>query len=155
MTGGLRAGWSGFFGPIGSSGPGRIVSSRSFQKWEESLLAPGERATLHVTWSYAPERVRAARARSFLDLGNGELLFVGGWRPGSSPLTGFGWQVSRDWVVEYVLRGSVIPALLAEDPAQVRRRLAAPVRRREPRSQAVNSPPQSQGRRCRRRRRVS
>ena len=104
---------------------GRIALSRSFRGWDESLLRPENRATLDVTWSHAPARVRASRALSFLDLGDGELLFVGGWYEGSWPLTGYGWRISKDWMVKRVLRGSVFPAPLAGDPMAVKGQLKA------------------------------
>jgi hypothetical protein len=104
-------------------GAGRIVLSRSFLGWDESLLRPEDLATLDVTWSHAPERVRASRAPSFLDFGDGELLFVGGWRNGSSPLSGYGWRVSRDWVVKHVLQGNMLPRPLATDPVTIKRKV--------------------------------
>jgi Competence protein CoiA-like family len=110
-------------------GAGRIVLAGSFRGWDECLLQPENRATLDVTWFHAPERVRAAHAPSFLDLGGGQLLFVGAWRQDSQPLSGYGWRVSRDWVVGHVLRGGVVPAPLAEDPVKVVRRLAEWTRR--------------------------
>jgi hypothetical protein len=100
---------------------GRIWVLPSIRGRQSELAKPENRATLDVTWSHAPERVRAARAPSFLDLGNDELLFIGGWRQGLSPLTGYGWRVSRDWVVQNLLRGSEIPAALAADPEEIRR----------------------------------
>lgn len=102
-------------------GAGRIVLSGSFLGWDEHLLRPEDWATLDVTWLHAPERVRASRAPAFLDFGDGELLFVGGWRDGSSPLSGYGWRVSRGWVVKHVLRGKVLPCPLAADPETVKR----------------------------------
>jgi hypothetical protein len=63
----------------------------------------------NVYWAHAPERVRAARCRSFLDLG-GDLILVGRWYD-SSLLQGYGWQVTRDWVVAWVLNGTSIPPL--------------------------------------------
>jgi hypothetical protein len=48
-----------------------------------------------ISWNRAPERVRSARATAFLDLGDDRLVFAGGWRAGSSPLTGYGWKVSK------------------------------------------------------------
>jgi hypothetical protein len=104
-------------------GAGRIVLSGSFLGWDERLLRPEDLATLDVTWSHAPERVRASRAPAFLDFGDGELLFVGGWRDGSSPLSGYGWRVSRDWVVKHVLQGTVLPCPLAADPVTVKRQV--------------------------------
>jgi hypothetical protein len=67
--------------------------------------------------------LRSSRAPSFLDFGNGELLFVGGWRNGSSPLSGYGWRVSREWVVEHVLEGTTLPRPLAADPVAVKRQM--------------------------------
>jgi hypothetical protein len=104
---------------------GRIVLAGSFRGCDESLLRPENRATLDVTWSHTPERVRAAPAPSFLDLGNGDLLFVGGWWSRSSPLTDYGWRVSRAWVAERVLRESLVPGPLAEDPAKVKHELGS------------------------------
>jgi hypothetical protein len=98
---------------------GRINMTRSFAAYEKYLAEPEKRPTLDIAWSHAPERVRAARARSFLDIGGGQLLFIGGWRPGSSPLTGYGWRVPRDAVVRNVLHGIVIPEPIARDPAEV------------------------------------
>jgi hypothetical protein len=92
---------------------------------EEHLVKPENRATLDVTWRWAPVQVRVARAASFLDIGNDELVFIGAWRPGSSPLTGYGWKVSKDWVVQNLLRGSRIPAPLAGDPQEIERRIEA------------------------------
>lgn len=108
---------------------GRITLSRPFREWEECLLKAEDRATLAITWSHAPERVRAARMPSLLDIGGGELLFVGGWREGSSPLSGYGWRISKDWAVERVLRGGVVPAPLARPPVVVGRRLGTWKRR--------------------------
>jgi Competence protein CoiA-like family len=87
------------------------------------LLKPENQATIRITWPRAPERVRAARAPSFLDIGNGELLFVGGWDRDSSPLAGWGWKVTKNWVIENLLRADQVPALLADDPADVFRRI--------------------------------
>ncbi len=98
---------------------GRITMTSSFAGYEKHLAEPEKHETLDITWSHAPERVRAACERSFLDIGGGELLFIGGWRPGSSPLTGYGWRVSRDAVVRNVLRGEVVPAPIAGDPRAV------------------------------------
>jgi hypothetical protein len=98
---------------------------------EEHLVKPENRATLDITWRWAPVQVRFARAPSFLDIGNDELLFIGRWRPGSSPLTGYGWKVSKDWVVQNLLRGSVIPAPLAGDPAEIKQKIEAWQRQRE------------------------
>ena len=102
---------------------GRIVLSDSFRGWDASLLKPETRSTLDVTWSRAPERIRAARAPSLIDFGDGQLLFVGGWRNGSSPLSGYGWRVSRDWVVKHVLEGKMLPRPLATDPVTVKRQV--------------------------------
>ncbi len=103
----------------------RITMVRSFAGYEKYLSNPEPQTTLDVTWSHAPERVRAARAPSFLDLGTGELLFIGCWRHGSSPLTGYGWRVTRDAVVRNVLRGTTIPAPIAGDPAETIRKVEA------------------------------
>jgi hypothetical protein len=97
---------------------------------DEDLVKPENRATLEVTWRWAPEQIRAARAASFLDIGDDELVFVGGWYPESSPLAGYGWKVSKDWVVRNVLHGSTIPAPLAAHPSGVRRKIEAWQRRR-------------------------
>lgn len=112
---------------------GRITVKESLGAYGDDLVKPENRATLDITWAHAPERVRAAGPPSyrampapvFLALAAGEILFVGGWRRWTSPLTGYGWRVSKDWVVQNLLRGSVIPAPLAEDPAEVERRIAA------------------------------
>ena len=104
-------------------GAGRIVLSDSFLGCDKSLLRPADLATVDVTWSHAPERVRSSRTPSFLDFGNGELLFIGGWRNGSSPLSGYGWRVSREWVVKHVLEGTTLPRPLAADPVAVKRRM--------------------------------
>lgn len=103
---------------------GRITTRPSLHKWAGTgLVKPQNQATLDITWSHAPERVRAAFARTFLDTGNDELLFIGGRRPGMSPLTFYGWRVSKDWVVHNLLHADTIPAPLAEDPADVERRI--------------------------------
>lgn len=99
-------------------------------------MRPENRATLNIRWLFAPDRVRAARAPAFLDIGNDELLFAGGWRPESSPLAGYGWRVPKDWVVANVLRGGAIPARLAEDPAEVRNMIMAHQAAESPKRQA-------------------
>jgi len=98
---------------------------------EEHLVKPENRATLDITWRWAPWQVRGARAPSFLDIGGGELLFIGAWRPGSSPLTGYGWKVPKDWVVQKLLHGSVIPAPFAGDPAEIKAKIDAWQRQRD------------------------
>lgn len=104
---------------------GRITLTPSLREWtEQGLVKPENQATLTIAWSHAPERVRAARAPSFLDIGDG-LLFVGAWRPKSSPLTGYGWRVTKDSVVRSLLHGDTIPGQLAGDPAEVERRIRA------------------------------
>ncbi len=62
----------------------------------------------NVNWSHAPVRIKAAQCRSLLDLGDDFLLYVGRWYD-SSPLQGYGWQVTRDWCTAFVVRGSAIP----------------------------------------------
>jgi len=82
-------------------------------------MAP-ENALRSLRWAHAPERVRAARCLSLLDLG-GLMIVVGRWSAGvsrspefrSGPLRGYGWQVTRDWAVVHVLHGRVIPRLPA------------------------------------------
>ena len=72
---------------------------------------PAGDAYRNLHWAHAPERVRAARCRSLLDLGaDDRLILVGSWYD-SSPLQGYGWQVTRDWVVAWVLNGTTIPPL--------------------------------------------
>jgi Competence protein CoiA-like family len=94
------------------------ISWRRVRAWED-------RRVLQVTWKYAPDRVRSARAPSFLDLGNERLLFVGRWRlRHNGPLTGYCWPVSKEWVVENVLRGDKIPEPLGEDPEVIMARRA-------------------------------
>jgi len=61
-----------------------------------------------ISWYRAPERVKSADCRSILDLG-GDLIYVGEWEPGSGPLRGYGWPVTREWVAVHVLNGQVIP----------------------------------------------
>ena len=102
----------------------RIRVERSLAAFRDELVKPENWATLNITWSYAPERVRAARAPVFLDVGEDELLFIGAWRD-ERPLSGYGWRVPKDWVVDDVLRGAVIPGPLAEDPEDVRHRIMA------------------------------
>jgi len=97
---------------------------------EEHLVKPENRATLDVTWRWAPVQVRLARAASFLDIGNDELVFIGACRAGSSPLTGYGWKVPKDWVVQHLLHGSVIPAPFAGDPAEIKAKIDAWQRQR-------------------------
>jgi hypothetical protein len=84
-----------------------------------------DQQAIEVSWLRAPERVRWARAPAFLDLGDDRLLFVGGWwldRPG--PLTGYAWPVSKQWVIDNVLKGDKIPEPFGEDPEVVRARKA-------------------------------
>lgn len=102
-----------------------IRAAAFFSPGEKYLLKKENQDTLTITWPHAPERVRAARAPSFLDLGDGELLFVGGWRLGSSPLTGHGWRVPKGWVVQNVLRGNTIPAPLTPDPWEIKAKILA------------------------------
>jgi hypothetical protein len=104
---------------------GRITTSNSLAGYENYLSNPERRETLNITWSHAPERVRSAEAPAFLDIGLGELLFIGGWRHGSSPLTGYGWRVPIDAVVRNVLRGTAIPAPITGDPAEIVRMIEA------------------------------
>jgi hypothetical protein len=104
---------------------GRIEVKPSLARFGDDLVKPENRATVDIRWSFAPARVRAARAPAFVDIGGGELLFVGAWRLGSSPLTGYGWRVTKESVIRTVLRGDVIPGPLAEDPAVVVRRIEA------------------------------
>jgi hypothetical protein len=62
-----------------------------------------------IRWSHAPERVWAGQCRVILDLGEGNLLYLGKWWDDSSPLRGYGWLVSYGWVVANVVRGLRIP----------------------------------------------
>jgi hypothetical protein len=104
---------------------GRITTTSSFAGYEQHVAEPEKHETLDITWSHAPDRVRSARARSFLDIVGDQLLSIGGWRPGSSPLTGYGWRVPKDAVVRNVLLGTVIPEPVAGDPAEVIRQMEA------------------------------
>jgi hypothetical protein len=104
---------------------GRIEVKPSLAGFGDDLVKPENRATVDIRWSFAPARVRAARARAFVDIGDGELLFIGGWRDTPGPLTGYGWRVTKESVVRTVLHGTAIPAPLAEDPAEVARRIMA------------------------------
>lgn len=61
----------------------------------------------NVTWAHAPVRIKAATCRSLLDLDGEQLLYVGKWFD-SSPLRGYGWQVTQDWCVAYVVQGDKI-----------------------------------------------
>jgi hypothetical protein len=100
---------------------GRIRLQESLAGFDDHLVKPENRATLDITWAHAPERVRAARAPSFLDIGGGELLFIGDWPDRDDyPLEGYGWRVPKDWVVENLLRSSKIPAPFAGNPVAVR-----------------------------------
>jgi hypothetical protein len=109
----------------------RIQAVPFFPSGWDRLLEENELATLRITWPRAPERVRAARAPAFLDTGGGELLFIGGWHRWSSPLTGYGWRVHKDWVVHNLLRAQMMPPPLAGDPAAVQRRVEAQLRGEE------------------------
>jgi hypothetical protein len=80
------------------------------------------RRVQQITWKDMPDRVKHARAPAFLDLGNDRLLFVGGWYPGSQPRTGWGWPVTRQWVIHNVLKGDKVPEPFGEDPEVIRRR---------------------------------
>jgi hypothetical protein len=103
---------------------GRIKLKGSLAEYGDDLVKPENRATLDITWAHAPERVRAARAPSFLDIGDDQLLFIGGWPdPDWYPLEGYGWRVSKDWLVQNLLRGSTLPSPLADNPAVVRRKI--------------------------------
>lgn len=101
----------------------RIRTAKSLAGYDNQLSAPERHQTLDITWSHAPERIRTAGALSFLDLGIGELLFIGGWRHGSSPLTGYGWRVPMNLVVRNVLHGTTIPVPIAGDPAETIRKI--------------------------------
>lgn len=98
-----------------------------------NVAGSGSRGVDDPAWQQASILVDS-RPVTFRVLANGSdwgtLLFVGGWREGSSPLDGYGWRVSQMWVVQNLLQGSVIPAPLAEDPAAIERRIRA-WRRRE------------------------
>lgn len=98
---------------------GRIEVEPSLARFGDDLVKPENRATVNMKWLFAPERARFARAPAFLDIGDGELLFVGAWRD-ERPLAGYGWRVPKQWVVDNVLRGAVIPGPLAGDPDEVR-----------------------------------
>ena len=111
------------------------VTEQYLPQWLH-LLKPENQMTVRVTWPRAPERVRAAHAPSFLDVGNDELLFIGGWRPDSSPLSGWGWKVAKNWVVENLLYADQIPGPLADDPADVFRRIDAWERKQRERERA-------------------
>jgi len=104
---------------------GRIRVWDSIPRHQGELVKPGNRLTVNITWSHAPERVRAARAPSFADIGNGELLFIGGWYEDRSPFGWYIWRVSRDWVVQNLLHGDMLPAPLAGDPREIMRAEAA------------------------------
>jgi hypothetical protein len=114
---------------------GRIGVTEYFRPEWKDLLREENRTMLKVTWSRAPERVRAARALSLLDIGDGQLLFIGAWGHwgsyvadygwSGSPLAGYGWRVPRSWVVENVLHGTVMPVPLAESPSETWRRIEA------------------------------
>lgn len=52
------------------------VTEQYLPQWLH-LLKPENQMTVRVTWPRAPERVRAAHAPSFLDVGDDELLFIG------------------------------------------------------------------------------
>jgi hypothetical protein len=62
-----------------------------------------------IHWPHAPERVRAARCWVLLDVGKANLMFVGEWVPGKSPLQGYGWTVSREWVEKEIINGNELP----------------------------------------------
>lgn len=112
------------------------VTEQYLPQWLH-LLKPENQMTMHITWPRAPERVRVARAPSFLDTGDGELLFIGGWRPDSSPLSGWSWKVTKNWVVENLLCANEIPGPLADDPADVFRRIDAWERKQRERERAA------------------
>lgn len=67
---------------------------------------PGD-AYRNIRWAHAPERVKAATCTTLLDLGD-QLIYVGKWYD-HSPLQGYGWLITRDWVIANVLNGSTIP----------------------------------------------
>jgi hypothetical protein len=113
------------------SAAGHLEAGESFADYEEHLVKPENRATLDITWRWAPVQVRVAGAPSFLDIGGEELLFIGDWHRAESPLTGYGWRVSKDWVVQNLLHGNTIPAPFAGDPAEIRQKIEAWLRQRE------------------------
>jgi hypothetical protein len=62
-----------------------------------------------IHWPHAPERVRAARCWTLLDVGQPNLMFVGEWVPDKSPLQGYGWPVTREWVEKEIINGIELP----------------------------------------------
>jgi hypothetical protein len=94
------------------------------RNWREA----DERA-VEIIWRRVPEWVRSASPSvpTFLDLDGKQLVFVGGWRlspehgTGSATLTGYGWPVSRQWVIGNVLRGDKIPKPFGQDPEVILR----------------------------------
>jgi hypothetical protein len=61
----------------------------------------------HIEWSHALERVRAATCQVILDLDGENMLYLGKWYE-SSPLMGYGWLVTREWVEASIVRGDKI-----------------------------------------------
>lgn len=122
-------------------GEGRLALSRHPDR-------PQGDAYRNVKWSWAPERIGAARCRSILDLGEDGLIVVGKWH-NTSPLRGYGWLVTREWVVAEVLHGACVPPLpnfkapvSAEDlAARALRKVSAFVRPRADRSAGPSVPP--------------
>lgn len=62
-----------------------------------------------LQWKRGPDRVKAARCWSLLDVGRDNLIFVGEWTPKSSPLRGYGWSVPRSWVIDKIINGTELP----------------------------------------------
>lgn len=67
---------------------------------------PGD-AYRNIRWTHAPVRIKAATCRSLLDIDGERLVYVGKWFD-SSPLRGYGWQVTQEWCVAYVVQGDRI-----------------------------------------------
>lgn len=68
---------------------------------------PSGREHWTVEWAWSPAWVREVRCRTFLDLGEGQLMLLGRWfeKDPDRPVMGYGWRVTADEVARCVLNG--------------------------------------------------
>lgn len=63
----------------------------------------------NITWYYAPAFTTQTSAVMFLDIGDDQLLWIGGWY-NEQPRRGYGWLVTHDWFRRVIVNGPHLPA---------------------------------------------